>query len=32
MPEIEIKSEMYLNATKNYLKKENREMFVAIKN
>ena len=32
MPEIEIKSELYLNATKIFLKKENREMFVAIKN
>ena len=32
MPKIEIKSELYLNATKIFLKKENREMFVAIKN
>ncbi|XP_024043708.1 L10-interacting MYB domain-containing protein-like [Citrus clementina] len=32
MPEIKIKSELYLNATKIFLKKENREMFVAIKN
>ncbi|ESR41806.1 hypothetical protein CICLE_v10013387mg, partial [Citrus x clementina] len=32
MPEIEIKSELYLNATKIFLKKENREMFAAIKN
>ena len=32
MPEIEIKSELYLNATKIFLKKENRDMFIAIKN
>ena len=32
MPKIKIKSELYLNATKIVLKKENREMFVAIKN
>ncbi|KAH9728180.1 hypothetical protein KPL70_008920 [Citrus sinensis] len=32
MPEIEIKSELYLNATKTFLKKENMKMFIVIKN
>ena len=32
MPEIKIKSEIHLNATKAFLKNDNREAFVAINN